>query len=405
MSVVNDSISSLNNNEDQLCAIIDTLDANSKAVHKVNYADLSFTRNYINKQGNLIPNNSFFASEKIYNVGKDVSCENLFAANKTSYHIGAYDLNDSFLSAKSVQETTSAAAGTPVYYSGIYSFSPEVAYIRVSYNANSGTSNKFDGYNYAYVSKFYNSDLSALSSIENSHYEQLVDTIQSGISSLWNGKKWVAYGTSVTKGEYGFYPAFLEQKSGLSCINKGIPGGTISNKSNESSIQSGNAEMLTCIVNDANNGELSDADLVTIEGVVNDWNYGRPIGEIDEQIPNDPLTDIPTTVCGGLRAAIKAILTNSNATVVLLTDNSGPQYPTTAKNGKDKMQKEYNDAMKAVAELMGVHCIDVAAKAQINEYHPEYIANSVHHTELGGKQYAATVWDELRQIHCNNDIA
>ena len=91
---------------------------------------------------------------------------------------------------------------------------------------------------------------------------------------------------------------------------------------------------------------------------------------------------------------------------MLLTDNSGAaNYPTTNKNGLGKYQREYNDKMMEVARFMGVHCIDVAGKAQINEYHPEYIANSVHHTPLGGKQYAATIWEELRQIHCNSTVA
>ena len=216
----------------------------------------------------------------------------------------------------------------------------------------------------------------------------------------------MAYGTSITYGDYGLYPGYLAEKYGLVLTNRGIAGGSISEVSAQTSIQAGHAEILKRIVNDVNDGLLDDVDLVTIEGFVNDWNYGRPLGDVDEAIPVDPLNNLPTTLCGGLRTAIHAILTHSPATVVILTDNNGTadSYPTTRKNGAGMYQREFNDKILEVARFMGVHAIDVGGKSQINEYHPEYLSGSVHHTQLGAQQYAETLWEELRQIHCNTDV-
>ena len=36
---------------------------------------------------------------------------------------------------------------------------------------------------------------------------------------------------------------------------------------------------------------------------------------------------------------------------------------------------------------------------------PQYLADQIHHSELGGKQYAETIWDELKNIHCNSDVS
>jgi hypothetical protein len=47
---------------------------------------------------------------------------------------------------------------------------------------------------------------------------------------------------------------------------------------------------------------------------------------------------------------------------------------------------------------MGVPVIDCGATSHINNFQPEFIIDQIHHTELGGKQYANVVWNELKNI-------
>lgn len=69
-----------------------------------------------------------------------------------------------------------------------------------------------------------------------------------------------------------------------------------------------------------------------------------------------------------------------------------------AKNSLDLYQQAYNDAMIRIGQYYGVHVIDAGGKSQINQYHPEYIIYQIHHTTLGGEQYAKTIWEELKNI-------
>ena len=34
----------------------------------------------------------------------------------------------------------------------------------------------------------------------------------------------------------------------------------------------------------------------------------------------------------------------------------------------------------------------------INQHHPQYLTDQIHHTELGGQQYALIVWLELKDM-------
>ena len=112
---------------------------------------------------------------------------------------------------------------------------------------------------------------------------------------------------------------------------------------------------------------------------------------------------------GALFQAIEHILTTSHATVVFITETTGKYYEfhtTTGtgdyrvlrKNGIGLYQQDYNNAIIDICQRYGIPVIDAGAKSQINQYRPQFIIDQIHHTELGGKQYANTIWSELKNI-------
>lgn len=227
------------------------------------------------------------------------------------------------------------------------------------------------------------------------------------LPTQWQGKKWFAFGTSITDTRNadgidgtatGKYPPYLEQLSGLVCANHGISGATIG----KNGLYGGGGDILTEI----KATDISDADLITIEGFVNDYACAIAIGAMGDTSDE--------TMYGALGQAVQYCLQNSNATIVLLTEHTGRvfelstgkvDYTIMRKNALGLTQDDYNSVTRNVARLYGVHCIDAGAESQINQYNPQYFADHLHHSELGGKQYAETIWDRLKQIHCNADVS
>lgn len=218
----------------------------------------------------------------------------------------------------------------------------------------------------------------------------------------WNGKNWYAFGTSITDTSYmnaetgevtGKFVPYLAKLGGLNVTNYGIAGGCIGS----GGIHGGTSNILKKILST----DLSGADLITIEGFVNDFACAVAVGDIGDTEN--------TTICGALYQAIKYCLENSRAAVVLLTESYGRQYTlkTTGatanysidkKNSLGLLQKDYNDAIVKMGAYMGVPVIDCGANSHINNFHPEFVIDQIHHTELGGKQYASTIWKELKNI-------
>lgn len=269
-----------------------------------------------------------------------------------------------------------------------------------------------DGYNNIITSPM--ADITIKYAIKTKAY---IDNIVN-CKTAWDGKKWFAFGTSITDTDYinaetgtptGKYVPYLAEMSGMSVTNCGIAGGTWG----KGGTHGGSANILNRILST----DLSSADLITIEGCVNDFACAVPIGELGDTGGTDAVADTETiTICGSLYRAVKHCLeTAPNAVVILLTESTGKEY--TLKNGQTAnycvnkknslglFQKDYNDVTIEMGRFMGVRVIDAGSKSQINCFKPEYIVDQIHHTELGGKQYAETIWDELKNIHCNTDVS
>ena len=223
-------------------------------------------------------------------------------------------------------------------------------------------------------------------------------------ASKWRNKKWCAFGTSITDTDYpnpetggvtGYYVPKLAALSGLVYTDRGIAGGTIGS----GGIDGGSSTILNAIL--ACN-DLDDFDLITLEGFVNDFACAVTIGGVGDTQN--------TTFCGALYQAITYILQNSHAELVLLTETTGQRYTMHStgnvadytilkKNKLDLYQRDYNNAIIKMGQYYGVRVIDAGGKSQVNQYHPEYIADQIHHTELGGEQYARTIWAELKNVY------
>lgn len=222
--------------------------------------------------------------------------------------------------------------------------------------------------------------------------ESAIPEIDSG--AQWKNKKWYAFGTSITDGTsinqetgevVGKYASILAEMSGMNLVNRGVAGGTFVNQ----------------VLNAVLNTDVSDADLITIEGCVNDFAVGSDIGEYGDYTSS--------TISGAMYLMAKKCCENSNALVVFITDSTGKLYTSQQtgvasdlrfiyKKGNGKTQADYNDAIKRFAEYMGLPCIDAGAKSSIDFFHPQYIADQIHHTNLGGEQYAKTIWEELKNL-------
>lgn len=220
----------------------------------------------------------------------------------------------------------------------------------------------------------------------------------------WLGKKWYAFGTSITDTSYtnaetgsvtGKYVPYLVSESGMIVTNYGKAGGCIAS----GGVHGGAADILARILAT----DVSEADLITLEGFVNDFACAITIGDVGD------MTD--TTLCGALYQAINYFQKNSHAVVALITEHTGKKYTLSStgneadytinkKNSINKYQSDYNEAIRKMARHMGCWLIDAGAESQINENHPEYLIDHLHHTELGGQQYAKVIWSHLKDIPC-----
>ena len=151
-------------------------------------------------------------------------------------------------------------------------------------------------------------------------------------------------------------------------------------------------QILSQIKGDAS---IANADLITIEGFVNDWFYQSTLGDITDTTPS--------TFYGAMYDAITYILSNSNATLVFITDTTGRNYNNVdlrrpaIRNGKT--QNDFIEATIKMCNYMGIPVIDAGRKSTISEDTAAlYLADQIHQTEKGGEQYARTIWSELKNI-------
>jgi len=226
--------------------------------------------------------------------------------------------------------------------------------------------------------------------------EQEIANLQSGTGqsdgyTQWNGKKWHAYGTSMTSTAQGEYAPYLAQFAGLNLTNYGIPGGSICpGSSSKGNIK---AKVLTCPY---------DVDLVTLEVVPNDGSV--PLGTIYDTGDD--------TFAGNLHQCIKYLQQNTRARIVILVcTQSRYNYNNTSVVNDPTFKRTngstwYDAAMmaKQVANLHGVPCWDASSESGLGYYKMggygdnTYLVDQIHLTALGGYNVAQYYWSHLKNL-------
>lgn len=238
----------------------------------------------------------------------------------------------------------------------------------------------------------------ATDSISINNVETLKEYVLDNIGNQWDGKKWAAFGTSITDTSYtdvhflqptGKYVPFLKDMSGMDVTNYGMAG----------------APILNNIMNKVLTTNLSAFDIVTIEGSVNDHAMSKALGEV-----GDVGTD---TFAGAIYQMAKYVYENSNATLFFITDyvgryvhiNPAPDgsdfygdCAPTKVNNDGLLQIDYINMMIKQCEYFGIPCITAGQDSGINLLTGNlYLMDHIHSSYVGGKQYAETIWKELKQ--------
>ena len=213
----------------------------------------------------------------------------------------------------------------------------------------------------------------------------------------WYGKNWVVLGTSLTSEEQGTFVKPLAARTGLNVTNLGIPGGTASSH----------------ILQAVQTSDLSQADLITIEFGINDWSENCPLGDVGDTVPRyaelgnwNNAGSEDGTFAGACYQIFTTLQKRApKAVIIFLTEPTGQKHSDTAedcsreaRNYYDLRQWHYTEIAMATARYAGVRVIDAGSMSMLNQEHPRYLADQIHHSTLGGEQYALTVWMELKNI-------
>lgn len=214
----------------------------------------------------------------------------------------------------------------------------------------------------------------------------------------WNGKKWYGFGTSITNtSSEGKYPTYLAALSGMTFVNKGHSGSGITSDSDE------------VLYDDIMSFNAQDADLITLEVGAND---SGALGTIYDGLPGSAVED-NSTFCGALNLCIRHLQEATNAQIVVIcSPHSRYQYqhPENERYGNEQFgptgakytNVEKDDAMRLVCMINSVYYIPAGTVngmgyARMNASNL-YNVDQIHHTNLGGYNFAQAIWSQLKNI-------
>ena len=385
---------------------IDNVDDKIMQNYTISISDIQFTNgSYIKaSDGTISENANFKYSDYIDVIEGSSIAYSLYGYNNIIDVIAAYKSNGDYVKGSSIYFDSSYSSGVTVKFEGTYTVPKDIKKIRVcNWATNQSSSDSIS------IPAKYSKIDKNVSDIE--EIQGVLETFD--VVNQWKNKKWVAFGTSITdnyspnsyitQGEHtgehtGKYVPYLLDMSELSqsaFVNRGISGGSI------------NGHILYYIR--YYTSDQADADLITIEGAVNDFATSVPLGQVGDTVPytNSLLSDSTPdgTFAGACYQAFTTALTNApNAVVVLLTETTGKNhvgyanYNQLRKNDLGLYQSDYIDMTMKVAEFVGIPVINCGRDSMINAQNPQYIADHIHHTYLGGYQYARTIWAKLKGI-------
>lgn len=201
----------------------------------------------------------------------------------------------------------------------------------------------------------------------------------------WKGKLWYAYGTSMTSVSQGEYVPIVETLSGMTVVNLGIPGGSLT----PDGYGKGNVKRAVMNIDDGKD----KADLITLEVLPNEGAVVGNIYDTDDQ-----------SFCGCFNQCVRYLQENTKAQIVVIIMIGSNNVLPEALNEKRKItQFEFAEIIERVAKLNGVPVINVFCSAgfgyaRVKE--KEYQLDNIHLNKLGGKNMGKFVWSKLKDIPC-----
>lgn len=203
------------------------------------------------------------------------------------------------------------------------------------------------------------------------------------MNNHWNGKKWYAYGTSMTSIQQGEYVPVVEKLSGLKVSNFGIPGGSLT----PDGYGKGNVKTAVMTLDDGK----QNADLITLEVLPNE---GAKVGNIYD-------TD-DESFCGCFNQCIRYLQENTKAQiVVIIMIGANDKKPGTIIESRGIPQFEFAEIIEKVAKLNSVPVINVFCESGLGYArvkNRDYQLDNIHLNKLGGLNMGKFVWSKLKDI-------
>ena len=201
----------------------------------------------------------------------------------------------------------------------------------------------------------------------------------------WAGKKWYAYGTSITSVHQGTgkFPPYLEEMSGMILYEKGVGGGGIGDFG---AYSTGQVYSAICNITD---GKL-EADLITIETGANDVTASTPLGTIYDTGQS--------TLAGCLNDCIRYLQENTDAQIAVT--------PSPVRHGAFdadyQAYLEWSLMIEQICAINRVHFLKPDNNMGIGKLNSSkrslYVQDSIHQTELGGYVMAENLWYQIKNI-------
>ena len=203
------------------------------------------------------------------------------------------------------------------------------------------------------------------------------------MENQWNGKLWHAYGTSMTSVEQGEYVPVVEELSGMTVVNHGIPGGCLT----PDGYGKGNTKRAVMNLDDGK----EKADLITLEVLPNEGALVGSIYDTDDQ-----------SFCGCFNQCIRYLQENTKAQIAVIImigcNNTPPEHIV---ENRQITQFEFAEIIERVAKLNGVPVINVLGEAGFGYArvkNTDYQLDTIHLNKLGGKNMGKFVWSKLKDI-------
>lgn len=199
----------------------------------------------------------------------------------------------------------------------------------------------------------------------------------------WVGKKWYAYGTSITDTTpTGKYLPYLAAMSGMIATDKGIGGGGIGDLGAYS-----RGQVFSAICNTTDG--KTEADLITLETGANDTDANVQLGTIYDTTQ--------TTLAGCLNLCIRYLQTNTNAQIAVM-----PSVATTILPNEADQYFKWQLMIRDICAINRVFFIEPACNLGYGKLTGPngtlYCVDSIHQTALGGYILAEAMWEQIKRI-------